>query len=289
MLLGFKAIAQGVSHIESGIPCQDAVGIFINDEKTVGIVIAADGHGSEKYFRSAQGSMLAKNITRSVLWEFYKLISPRADNQFNIDSNKYSKKFFEKNLDKIEQDIIRRWRKNALDITKNNRFSEEDAALYNANKPKQVLSTQDEEDYAVSIYGTTLIAAMLTPQFWFALQIGDGACVVIAENGSAKIAISVDESLAFGKTTSICDTNAASHFRHSFGFEPILGISVATDGVVDSFLPEKYIDFTKELREKFISPPGAVPTAERELQNFLPKLSERGSRDDVAIAGLWRV
>jgi hypothetical protein len=125
MLLGFNAVAPGASHIESGMPCQDAVGVFLNTEKTVGIAIAADGHGSEKYFRSARGSMLAKNITRSVLWEFYKLISPHADNQFNIDSNKYDKKFFEKNLGKIEQDIIRRWRKNALEITKNNPFSEE--------------------------------------------------------------------------------------------------------------------------------------------------------------------
>jgi hypothetical protein len=148
---------------------------------------------------------------------------------------------------------------------------------------------QEEEDYDVSIYGTTLVAAMLTPQFWFALQIGDGACVVIAEGGNTKIAIPADESLAFGKTTSLCDTNAAGHFRHSFGFDTILGISVATDGVVDSFLPEKYIDFTNELRENFIKQPAAAKEKEKELQTFLPDLSERGSRDDVAIAGLWRV
>ena len=64
------------------------------------------------------------------------------------------------------------------------------------------------------------------------------------------------------------------------------GITVASDGVTDSFLPEKYIDFNIQLFRNFINYPNQ---AQQNLQDFLPKLSERGSNDDVSIAGVFNI
>jgi hypothetical protein len=131
-----------------------------------------------------------------------------------------------------------------------------------------------------------LIAALVTPKFWFGIQIGDGLCIVITQENTAQIAIPLDDKLSFGKTTSLCNSNASENFKHKIGMGSISGITVATDGVVDSFEPEKYLEFNMDLRNKFISFPKKTET---DLQTFLPQLSERGSRDDVAIAGIFNI
>ena len=63
-------------------------------------------------------------------------------------------------------------------------------------------------------------------------------------------------------------------------------MTVATDGIVDSFEPEKYLRFNKELYDNFTVIPDK---AGAEMEAFLPGLSERGSRDDVSIAGIFRM
>jgi hypothetical protein len=51
-------------------------------------------------------------------------------------------------------------------------------------------------------------------------------------------------------------------------------------------VPENYLEFTTKIRKSFLEFPD---TAEKDLEDFLPELSKKGSRDDVAIAGIWRV
>jgi serine/threonine protein phosphatase PrpC len=142
------------------------------------------------------------------------------------------------------------------------------------------------------IYGTTLLAALVAPDFWFAVQIGDGKTVVLDEKGKPAVpeALIIDEnndaeSQAFGRTYSLCDSHAAEHFHRTFGFNKIKGLVVASDGVSDSFLPDKYLDYLSDLRNNFIEQPAA---AQKGLSDFLPTLSEEGSRDDVSIAGVVR-
>jgi serine/threonine protein phosphatase PrpC len=136
-----------------------------------------------------------------------------------------------------------------------------------------------------AIYGTTLLAALVSDLFWFVIQIGDGLCVVLESQETAFCPIPEDERLAFGRTTSLSDSEAISNFRENYGFCSIMGLTVATDGITDSFEPDKYIQFNKELYANFTQFP---VKAEEELQEFLPKISERGSRDDVAIAGIFK-
>jgi hypothetical protein len=109
---------------------------------------------------------------------------------------------------------------------------------------------------------------------------------VVLENEKHIITpIEEDDRLAFGRTTSLCDNDAIKNFRESFGFSKIDGFTVATDGMADSFEPEKYLQFNKELYHNFTTIPDKAQT---ELEAFLPELSERGSRDDVSIAGIFK-
>lgn len=277
MFIGFKAIATGASHKEAGMPLQDDALCFVNNDKTFGIAIVADGHGGKKYIRSEHGSKIAVNISSDVLQDFYKAISAEL---LNVDKEKM-KEFFDKNLKKLEQDIIMRWRNAVLDhYSKNPLTSDEEKVC---NEFQVNLSKEDELPV---LYGSTLIAALVTTDFWFAIQIGDGLCVLLPADASPQTIIPDDPRLAFGRTTSLCDYYASENFRHNFGFEQIQGITVATDGVVDSFDAIKYVEFNAELRKRFVDYPDKI---ENELQTFLPELSARGSRDDVAIAGIFNL
>jgi serine/threonine protein phosphatase PrpC len=278
MLVGFKASAQGASHKEIDKPCQDNALCFVTPEKTVGIAVAADGHGGEKYLRSQIGSKKAAAITKNAVSAFFGNMAKTLNKETNNSVEK--EKIIESALRVLESNIIYTWRKAVSAHLKKHPLDEKEQAFCEKHHFAAAI-----DDKAATLYGTTLIAALVSETCWFAIQIGDGLCVTLDEEGKTAVAIPEDERLAFGRTTSLCDSNAIGNFRHRFGFGKIQGITVCTDGVADSFEPDKYLAFNQKLQKEFLSTPA---TAEADLQKFLPELSERGSRDDVAIAGVFR-
>jgi serine/threonine protein phosphatase PrpC len=66
MFKEFTAIAPGENHKEKGLPCQDAV--FCKKYKNGGIIAVADGHGSEKHFRSDSGAALLAALLKDDFW-----------------------------------------------------------------------------------------------------------------------------------------------------------------------------------------------------------------------------
>ncbi|MDR0525308.1 MAG: protein phosphatase 2C domain-containing protein [Spirochaetaceae bacterium] len=265
----FKAVAPGSSHSEQN--CQDAAeAVLLEEGQNAGIALVADGHGSRRHFRSAAGAKLAVEIAKSAMIRFIQ------------DTGGNLKKIGE-NLKPLKGHIIYRWREAVLQDIRSHPFSEEEIGIC----AEYTMNPGDENDQAAA-YGSTLIGAALGEAFWFVIQIGDGECVVITDQGKAEIGIAEkDKRLAFGRTTSLCNADALESFRHNFG-GVIAGITVASDGVADSFIrndrEDKYTDFNLKLLENFVKFPAA---AEQELRDFLPKLSARGSKDDVALAGVF--
>ena len=266
VFIGFSSKAQGESHKEKNSPCQDSSSFSISKNKKSGIAIVADGHGGEKYFRSAKGSSFAIEISKQAIELFELQLQIRTNN--NITPN----------LKQLASNIIYQWRSFVLDDIQNFPFNEEEQTICSDNN----IDINNDDDL-VSIYGTTLIAAYVNEVCWFALKIGDGTCVSILKNGKTENLIPEDERLGFGKTTSLCNTDAIDSFRYIFKNEIIAGVTVATDGVSDSFIPEKYYEFNINLLEDFLE----SESAQGRLDIFLPELSQRGSRDDVAIAGIY--
>jgi hypothetical protein len=289
MLKGFKARERGFSHIQNGKPCQDAAEFFIGSKKHTGLAIAAvaDGHGGDKYFRSEIGSNLAVKIATQELKDFYHCFLSEPGQSALLDVSQMDDKRLKTNIERIEDGIVRLWRKVVAEHARQFPWTEDETAFCASHKI--ALPDPDTEDL-FSAYGTTLIAALMAPGFWFATQIGDGLCVVLDPDGKPRLAIPEDDEQGFGYTHSICASNAAEKFQRAYGLyadaAPIAGITVATDGVADSFTSAGYLTFTADLRENFVKTP--EDTA-KELQAYLPKLSEQGSRDDCAIAGIFSV
>jgi serine/threonine protein phosphatase PrpC len=281
MLVKFDAKSRGISHIENGKPCQDASSAYLGLNNTIGVACVADGHGGNKYFRSDKGSKIAVQIAVKSLFDFCGTLAREREAFFSQKSEEKRKSDIIAHLKQLEGNIIYQWRNAVLKDYTENLLTDHERDICNDNK----INPDDVPSNCMFIYGTTLLAGLISDSFWFVLQIGDGLCVVLENEESIIIPIEEDERLAFGRTTSLCDNDAIENFRESFGFSPIAGFTVATDGIADSFEQEKYLQFNKELYNNFTTTPDKAQT---ELDTYLPVISERGSRDDVSIAGIFR-
>ena len=134
-------------------------------------------------------------------------------------------------------------------------------------------------------YGTTLIVACQTKNYWFGLQIGDGKCVCISPDGSMGEPIPWDEDCQANITTSICDSEAIEEFRYYFTKKCPIATLMGTDGIDDSYAntEEMYVLYRSILA---IFAEYGRETGEAEIEAFLPGLSRKGSGDDVSIAGI---
>jgi serine/threonine protein phosphatase PrpC len=287
MLVKFNAKAQGKSHGDKNIPCQDDADSCLGSNNTVGMAFVADGHGGAKYTRSQDGSSIAVRVAEKALSTFYGTIKKQGEAFFNQKAEEEQRdQEIQGHLKRLEENIIYQWRNMVKVDIKNRPLTDEEKEICKASN----IDSEDDESLVI-LYGATLLAALVSDSFWFAIQIGDGLCVTLQKDGiaelTAKMPIPGDERLAFGRTTSLCDTEAIKNFRESFGLAKIRGITVATDGVVDSFEQDKYLQFNRELYEKFKQ--YSHEKVKEDLQAFLPELSRRGSGDDVAIAGIFRM
>jgi hypothetical protein len=267
MFKGFKAIAQGESHKEKDMPCQDAA--FFKQYSNGGIIAVADGHGSEKHFRSDSGAAIAVEIAFNTILEFNKILNTEKENTISVN---------EARIKQVERTVISRWRGKVIEHYRAHPLSDRERELC----AKLSLDNNDENTQ-VRFYGTTLLAALLKKNLWFVIQIGDGRCVIIDAQGKARFPDLDDEALGFGKTTSLCDSNAAENFREIYGHTPVKGITLATDGVTDSFIPEAYLEFHEQFYADFCAD---ADRARAGVEKGIGVWAAAGSRDDAAMAGI---
>jgi len=275
--VGFEAKAQGETHKEKDQPCQDAV--FHKVYRGVGVAITADGHGGEKYFRSQYGAEMVVQITHEGMSDFWKLFIKDLKDKEKSGTKQRRTPYMEKQLDQLERFIITRWRQEVLKHFSENPLTDQEKSLC-----QELDLDMDDEKNQIRAYGTTLIAALLQRYVWFVIQIGDGKSVLLDMEGDTSFALNDVET--YGKTHSLSDSNAKEHFRHAFGFNELKGMTVATDGVADSFTPGAYLKFHCQLYTDFCSNPAV---AEEGVKKGVAAWSLKGSRDDASMAGVFRV
>lgn len=275
MLITLNAQCQGSEHIKTARPCQDFTKAATNCWKTNAYAIVADGHGGEKYFRSAEGSRLAVS---SAAEEMSRLLG-----ELLFYIKKKEKNVIDKSLKNLCSRILLLWQEKVKAHFSENLLSEKELKLC---KELKINIPLKEEDIFM-LYGSTLLSSVYFEnyEFWFSIQIGDGKTYILKEDGSAFSPKELEnEKAAFGVTPSLCGKNAIEEFRYAFGFEKIAGICVMSDGLTDSFDLNKLPDFLLSIKNN------AIKNAEKtktELEEYLPKLSEKGSGDDISIAGIF--
>lgn len=264
----FNLTAQGASHIKKNKECQDA-SLSYQDENCA-IAVVCDGHGGDDYVRSAIGSKFASAIAKKNIQKFL----------LGMDKEK----FFlnpDKQLKILEASIISHWNESVSDYHSKHPFDEAELIVVSEKAKKRYL----EDGKIWSAYGTTLIAVAMNEDYWFAIHIGDGKCVAINHAGEFKQPIPWNPKCFLNATTSICDSDAIDNFRHFYSDKLPAAVFVGSDGIDDCFNNnEQLYNLYKTVLYSFATTD--FKEACEGLADYLPRLSAKGSGDDVSIAAL---
>ena len=282
----FFESVQGESHKrKNNIPCEDFsyAGeslVRYNDlDYPTAVAIVADGLGGDEYFRSRYGSKLAVETAREEINGFIESTAEKGTGFFDLSVLDRDNKA-NNNLRRLKEKIIASWRKKVLLHVDANPWTEEERAFCSEKN----IVIKNDEDSLMDIYGSTLVAILVTEDYWFALHLGDGGCAVIQSDAVPKMALEEDEGQGFGRVHTLCNGDAIQHFRHNFGFETILSAIAVTDGVTDSYPKKAFLDFPVTILKNLIEAPEESKESKEELKNFLSVISQKGSQDDVSIA-----
>ena len=319
----FNVSVLGASHLKDGKPCQDYSLSWQSDDADVSIVIVCDGHGSDTYVRSDVGSRLAATIAFSAIktmvigdpergispnpeWILnssgsvtareqnaalrYDTRKPKPENEMTeVDTQRYNQRlsFISQVRDIREQDeifealfttIYEKWI-DAINLDANeNPFSEIEKSKLAGNK-------------LVKAYGTTLMAYVQTPLYWFAFHIGDGRLLGCDRELNWKQLVPWDCACFQNHTTSLCNSQPVPLFRYAFDATGNFPAAVfcCSDGIEDSWgdydvAPQLLHSYYTNLLGVFAVEDTDSVVAK--LDDFLPKLSEKGSKDDMSLAGI---
>ena len=264
----FHLSTQGASHIKKNKECQDASESY-NDENCA-IAIVCDGHGGDDYVRSAVGSAFAASITKNNILSFIS------------DVNKDELKRHHPQLIKtLQASIISAWSSAIHGHYEANPFTEAEISVLSERARRKYLQEQRIE----SAYGTTLIAVASTKDYWFGIHIGDGKCVAVNPEGKFVQPIPWDEKCFLNATTSICDSDALNSFRYFYSEKLPVAVFVGSDGVDDCFSSEQQLNnLYKTVLYSFAT--SDFSEAVDDLSDYLPRLSAKGSGDDVSVAAI---
>lgn len=267
--MNFKAFhmsERGESHLHDGRVCQDSSASFSDECGTVAVV--SDGHGGCDYVRSQIGSAMACEAAVKNIRRLFENISPEA---FLAEPDMM--------LIQLEAAIINDWNESVRSHYEANPFMEEELDCVSEKAGASYRSGHRIE----RAYGATLIAAAVTRDYWFGIQIGDGKCAAFDEAGICTQPIPWDEKCFLNKTTSICGSDALRDFRHFYSEKIPTAVFMGSDGIDDSFKNEEDMyDFYKTILYAFSI--SDYTQAVDELKAYLPRLSKEGSADDVSIA-----
>lgn len=264
----FHISVQGASHIKKNKECQDASSSY--QDENCAIAIVCDGHGGDDYFRSAIGSTMACAVAEKNI------------KKFMLDVDKET--FFsapDKHLKTLEASIINGWNEAIANVHSNKPFLEKELSTISDKARKRYV----EEGRIESAYGTTMIAVAMGHDFWFGIHIGDGKCVAINPEGEFKQPIPWDPKCFLNATTSICDSYAIERFRHFYSEKLPAAVFVGSDGIDDCFKNNEQLhNLYKTVIYSFATTD--FDEAFDGLKDYLPRLSAKGSGDDVSVAAI---
>ncbi len=299
MLWTFSLSVQGESHKRKELetpgrffPCQDNSDDDIykkTQDFPVAVVSLADGHGSPAYFRSKTGSKKAIELGNYAQKVFSEEVIKNYLSDKNVVKEEFSKAYMRNFAHAwkvgIEKDLFR----NPITEEEKEFLKKEDIhALQN------YLTAIEEKDFEklLPIYGTTLCSAMVIPKVgFFAMQLGDGNIAVKFKDEPFITAVAEDKNCFLNQTTSLCDENSQNEIRFYASQRIPECVFCCSDGFENSFKDEaQLMGVYDKVYGLFKSYEGDEITkknlALEELRDWLPKLSKKGSGDDISLAGI---
>jgi len=273
----FNVDERGYSHVVNNLPKQDHSYSEVCDDYALAII--SDGHGSPQYFRSDHGSELAIEAAVDILKEFIAHAT-------NVESLK--------NQLLLKKKIKEKWDFLVIDDYIKHPFTEEELDTLEKNISKEIDSRAKQKmlDYLSyyrlgqnvrKAYGCTLIAIACFRGYTLGVHIGDGTCTAFYPDGSCDQPIPNDPHNMANTTGSLSNDNTGCRV-HFFAREP-MAVFVASDGIDDSFgVGEMLYNFYRGICINFAENGESYKDT---LQSSLAAISEKGSKDDMSISGIY--
>ena len=268
----FSATETGYNHTRINKVCEDASD-FYDDEK-MHICVVADGHGSDNYPRTEFGSKFAVDAAIKNVIEFVN--TAEKSQVINDAENNFER------MNQLAKSILRSWYESVEEDYNKKPFTEKELEKVSDKYKNRYLSENIEERKVEKAYGCTLIIYVITDDYSFGMQIGDGKCVLIDENGQFLEPIPWDDDCQLNVTTSICDDDAIDEFRFYISDKMPTAVFIGSDGIDDSYANEEELyALYRSILKIFIEYGDEV--GKSEIREYLPVLTKRGSGDDVSM------
>lgn len=267
-----EGIVKGATHVRNGIVCQDNRKIVELSDKVL-IAAVADGHGSSKCPRSDRGSAIAVNTFCEVMKNYLKSYGDSKEGMGSLIT------FLNREGDmRFAQDICEEWQARVKQS-------------FYKNKAEEMTDENGNIKWSsvFSLYGTTLLGMLITEEFVFSFQIGDGDIVAVSENGVD--ALVEPEKFLGTETHSLSKPDAwrkavASVRRYTTeSAEPFMYM-LSTDGFANSYTSDQ--EYQKTCMDYFhmIQEHGAE-SVQGNLKNWLTETSELGCGDDITVVMVY--
>ena len=259
----FGESVQGASHVRSGKECQDSLKKIEKDENTV-ILAVADGHGSDSCPYSKTGADIAVNVFCKIMEDYLDTYAMQPEMLLT---------FLKREGDtKVAQAIDTEWKRRIMKIHSN-------------NKREIVLDSEGNKDKnaVYKLYGSTLIGLVITAEFLFAFQLGDGDIIEVSDAGVQNV-IEADKILGT-ETHSLSKPEAwrkvITRIKKKEGVQklPVMYM-LSSDGMANSYKNEEEFRKTCGDYYKLLNRHGAREVSDS-LKDWLKETSELGCGDDI--------
>lgn len=263
MIQVFGTSVQGASHIRSGRECQDSLKKVVRDSGAV-ILAVADGHGSDSCPYSKTGSFAAVNVFCKIMDDYLETYTGQQEMLFT---------FLKREGDtKIAQEIDAEWKRRVLRLH----------AKCKREIPMQEDGSKDKEA-VYRLYGSTLLGLVITEEFLFAFQLGDGDIMKVSEAGIYNVIepdkILGTETHSLSKAESWKKAITLIRRREEKEKRPVMYM-LSSDGLANSYrddgeFQKTCLDYYALLKEH------GVKAVSNQLKVWLQETSEMGCGDDI--------
>lgn len=265
-------MVKGATHARNGLPCQDNKKIVTVSEHIV-ILAVADGHGSSKCPRSDRGSMMAVNAFCTVMKAYLDSYGTGEKEIAELMT------FLNREGDmRFAQDVCAEWQARVKQS-------------YYKHKLENVTETDGTIKWpsVFSIYGTTLLGMLITDQFVFSFQIGDGDISIVTKEETAPLV--EPEKFLGTETHSLSRPDAwrkavaSVRRRDPDSKEPYLYM-ISTDGFANSYTSDGEYQKSCRAYYQMLGEHGA-DTVQANLKSWLSETSELGCGDDITLVMVY--
>lgn len=287
----YRMYAESVSgpkYADKGWACQDRSETLEFDDNQ--FIAVADGHGSNNCFRSDIGAQAAIESAIRKTW-MYRVCDCLKDRKYRLhDSAVNNFKFA----------VWREWQEEVkvhwdAYYELHDHLGETEARYSSVSeKYKKRYETEDlSQRYLYTAYGTTLMFAISTGRQILILQIGDGTCAVLKQNGEWYCPVESDEDNYMNVVVSLCEEKAYLKMRHVIldcnddSDEMPVAVFLSSDGLDDCFPVyenERHLFELYTVIIENILRSGFAATEDEVTKELLPGLTSMGSNDDISLA-----